>query len=159
MISMLLLSSLNLRARQKLKMSKLQFFKTVANFFVIILFRGPFVHLNAYSIRKISRPSLMSEFEGTSPSKSHELSIETRIVAYNPCEKDPHGATSMPIYQTATFQQIGATTFGEYDYTRSGNPTRDALQNQIASLGSCTVYSFNTVLISKYILNGNDIDE
>ena len=74
----------------------------------------------------------MSEFENV---KSPTLSIETRIVAYNPCEKDPHGATSMPIYQTATFQQCGATTFGEYDYTRSGNPTRDALQNQIASLG------------------------
>ena len=63
-----------------------------------------------------------------------DLSIETRIVSYNPCENDPHGATSMPIYQTATFQQPGATDFGEYDYTRSGNPTRDALQNQIAAI-------------------------
>ena len=119
-------------------MPKLQFSKTFPNLLlvIILLFRGSFIHLNAYYTRKILFPLSMSGFEGISASKSPDyLSIETRIVAYNPCEKDPHGATSMPIYQTATFQQVGATTFGEYDYTRSGNPTRDALQNQIASLG------------------------
>eukprot|EP01038_Epipyxis_sp_PR26KG_P004143 gene4143-5897_t len=62
------------------------------------------------------------------------ISLETYLVSYNPCENDPHGATSMPIYQTATFKQMGASDFGEYDYTRSGNPTRTALQNQIAKL-------------------------
>jgi hypothetical protein len=101
---------------------------------LLLLFKTPYSHSIAYYSRKISTPLLMSGFEETS-TKSPELSIETRIVSYNPCENDPHGATSMPIYQTATFQQPGATTFGEYDYTRSGNPTRDALQNQIASLG------------------------
>jgi len=30
--------------------------------------------------------------------------------------------------------RVGATDFGEYDYTRSGNPTRDALQNLVADL-------------------------
>jgi cystathionine beta-lyase len=63
-----------------------------------------------------------------------KYSIDTQIIAYNPCENDPYGASSMPIYQTATFKQPSATEFGEYDYTRSGNPTRDALQNQIAQL-------------------------
>jgi cysteine-S-conjugate beta-lyase len=29
---------------------------------------------------------------------------------------------------------VGATDFGDYDYTRSGNPTRDALQNLVAEL-------------------------
>ena len=62
------------------------------------------------------------------------VTLETLIVTYNPCENDPYGSVSMPIYQTATFRQPGATTFGEYDYTRSGNPTRDALQKQIAGL-------------------------
>jgi cystathionine beta-lyase len=37
---------------------------------------------------------------------------------------DPHNAASVPIYQTATFKQKGATGSGEYDYSRSGNPTR-----------------------------------
>jgi cystathionine beta-lyase len=39
-----------------------------------------------------------------------------------------------PIYQTATFEQPTATEFGEYDYTRSGNPTRTLLQEQLADL-------------------------
>jgi cystathionine beta-lyase len=36
---------------------------------------------------------------------------------------DPHNAAFVPIYQTATFKQKGATASGEYDYSRSGNPT------------------------------------
>lgn len=37
--------------------------------------------------------------------------------------KDQYGASSTPIYQTATFKGMD----GQYDYTRSGNPTRTAL--------------------------------
>lgn len=37
--------------------------------------------------------------------------------------KDQYGASSTPIYQTATFKGMD----GQYDYTRSGNPTRGAL--------------------------------
>ena len=47
---------------------------------------------------------------------------------------DAHGAIVPPIYQTATFEQATATEFGEYDYTRSGNPTRSILEQQLASL-------------------------
>ena len=63
-----------------------------------------------------------------------KMSMDTKIIAFNPCENDPYGASSMPIYQTATFAQPAADRFGDYDYTRSGNPTRDALQKQIAEL-------------------------
>jgi cystathionine beta-lyase len=45
-----------------------------------------------------------------------------------------HGAIVPPIYQTATFEQPNATEFGEYDYTRSGNPTRSLLEEQLADL-------------------------
>jgi cystathionine beta-lyase/cystathionine gamma-synthase len=45
--------------------------------------------------------------------------------------KDPYGASAPPLWQTATFAQPGATTFGEYDYTRSGNPTRTMLEEQV----------------------------
>ncbi|KAI6696901.1 hypothetical protein NL676_017020 [Syzygium grande] len=47
---------------------------------------------------------------------------------------DPYGAISTPIYQTATFKQPSATENGPYDYTRSGNPTRDALESLLAKL-------------------------
>ena len=40
---------------------------------------------------------------------------------------DPYNPSSVPIYQTATFKQTSATAMGEYDYTRSGNPTRTQL--------------------------------
>uniref|UniRef100_M8BEM2 cysteine-S-conjugate beta-lyase n=1 Tax=Aegilops tauschii TaxID=37682 RepID=M8BEM2_AEGTA len=44
---------------------------------------------------------------------------------------DKYGALSTPLYQTATFKQPSATVNGAYDYTRSGNPTRDVLQSGI----------------------------
>ncbi len=47
---------------------------------------------------------------------------------------DPYGAMAPPIYQTATFQQPTASEFGEYDYTRSGNPTRTLVERQLAKL-------------------------
>jgi len=47
---------------------------------------------------------------------------------------DTHGAIVPPIYQTATFEQPTATEFGEFDYTRSGNPTRALLEQQLADL-------------------------
>ena len=47
---------------------------------------------------------------------------------------DAYGAIVPPIYQTATFEQPTATEFGEFDYTRSGNPTRTLLERQLADL-------------------------
>merc|ERR1719223_655408 len=66
--------------------------------------------------------------------EEEKLSIETKIVCYNPTKDDPHGSSSMPIYQTSTFAQPSGTEFGEYDYTRSGNPTRKALEKQMSDL-------------------------
>lgn len=47
---------------------------------------------------------------------------------------DPWKASSPPIYQTATFEQDSPAAFGRYDYARSGNPTRDALERHCARL-------------------------
>ncbi|KAK9273483.1 hypothetical protein L1049_018293 [Liquidambar formosana] len=47
---------------------------------------------------------------------------------------DPYDALSTPLYQTATFKQPSATKCGPYDYTRSGNPTRDMLERLLAKL-------------------------
>ena len=43
-----------------------------------------------------------------------------------------------PIYQTATFEQEHADSFGQYDYSRSGNPTRRVLEDQVAALENGT---------------------
>ncbi|HYN23321.1 MAG TPA: PLP-dependent transferase, partial [Thermoanaerobaculia bacterium] len=44
------------------------------------------------------------------------------------------GAVAPPIYQTATFRQPSAVEFGEYDYSRTANPTRALAEQQIAAL-------------------------
>ncbi|GFZ29777.1 cystathionine gamma-synthase [Clostridium zeae] len=44
------------------------------------------------------------------------------------------GALSIPIYQASTFHQRDIDSFGKYDYSRSGNPTREALEDTIAQL-------------------------
>lgn len=54
----------------------------------------------------------------------------------NPNLKDQYGASSVPIYQTATFKGIA----GEYDYTRSGNPTRSHLGQFQLDLASHVLY-------------------
>lgn len=61
------------------------------------------------------------------------LKISTRCV-HSDQSADPYGAVSPPIYQTATFRQPTATEFAEYDYTRSGNPTRALVERQLAEL-------------------------
>ncbi|PVU87643.1 hypothetical protein BB560_006458 [Smittium megazygosporum] len=47
---------------------------------------------------------------------------------------DPYNSSSVPIYQTATFKQTSSAGGGQYDYTRSGNPTRSALELHIAKI-------------------------
>jgi cystathionine beta-lyase len=49
-------------------------------------------------------------------------------------DRDPYGAVAPPIYQTATFRQPSAVDCGEYDYSRSANPTRALVEEQIAAL-------------------------
>ncbi len=50
-------------------------------------------------------------------------------------EPDPaYGAVTVPIYQTSTFAQEGVGGHKGYEYARSGNPTRTALETCLASL-------------------------
>jgi cystathionine beta-lyase/cystathionine gamma-synthase len=44
------------------------------------------------------------------------------------------GAVTVPVYQTATFRHPGLGQSTGYDYSRSGNPTRQALEDGIARL-------------------------
>ncbi|KAJ1929165.1 cystathionine beta-lyase [Tieghemiomyces parasiticus] len=48
--------------------------------------------------------------------------------------RDPYQAASVPIYQTATFKQPSANGSGEYDYSRSGNPTRSHVESHLAKI-------------------------
>lgn len=48
---------------------------------------------------------------------------------------DEHtGAVNVPIYQTSTYKQDGLGKMRGYEYTRTGNPTREALEALIAEL-------------------------
>jgi cystathionine beta-lyase len=60
------------------------------------------------------------------------MKTATRCVQLD--KDDQFGAISPPIYQTATFRQPTATEFGDYDYSRSGNPTRTQLEKKLAKL-------------------------
>ena len=49
--------------------------------------------------------------------------------------RDPQtGAVVPPIHLSSTFVQPGAGVWGEFDYTRSGNPTRKAFETTLADL-------------------------
>lgn len=48
------------------------------------------------------------------------------------------GAVTVPVYQTSTFAQSAVGEHAGWDYARSGNPTRDALETSIAALENAT---------------------
>jgi cystathionine beta-lyase len=60
------------------------------------------------------------------------MKAATRCVHHE--TNDYVGAVVPPIYQTATFRQPTALESGEYDYTRTANPTRSVLERQLAAL-------------------------
>ncbi len=66
------------------------------------------------------------------------MKFASRLVSFNVAPDDPYRPMATPIYQTATFEQEEATAFGPYDYSRSGNPTRSVLEEQIALLENGT---------------------
>ena len=66
------------------------------------------------------------------------MKFATRLLTLDPAPGDRFTPANTPIYQTATFRQDDATEFGEYDYSRSGNPTRAVVEKQIAALENGT---------------------
>jgi cystathionine gamma-synthase len=64
------------------------------------------------------------------------MDFETRAI-HDGQEPDPAtGAITTPIYQTSTYLQEAVGKNKGYDYSRSGNPTRTALETCLASLES-----------------------
>jgi cystathionine beta-lyase/cystathionine gamma-synthase len=68
------------------------------------------------------------------------------LLIHNGHETDPlTGAIGVPIIQTSTFDQEDLSKQQEYDYARSGNPTRKALEEIIATLeGGAKGYAFGS---------------
>lgn len=81
----------------------------------------------------------------SSAKKTDSLSFRTRAVHVG-SEIDPStGAVVPPVHFASTFRQPGAGVWGEYDYSRSGNPTRTKLQETLASLeAGCGALAFST---------------
>jgi cystathionine beta-lyase len=66
------------------------------------------------------------------------MKLGTKII-HGGHEIDPYTkGLSVPIYQVSTFAQESLDNFGRYDYSRSGNPTREALEETIAGLENGT---------------------
>src|SRR3954447_15968683 len=62
------------------------------------------------------------------------MDFETRAI-HDGQDPDPNaGAVTVPIYQTSTYVQTAVGENKGYDYARTKNPTRDALQTCLASL-------------------------
>lgn len=65
------------------------------------------------------------------------------------------GAVVPPIHLASTFVQQQAGEWGEFDYTRSGNPTRKALETTLASLeGGCGALAFASGMAATHCVVG-----
>ncbi|MDD5258921.1 MAG: PLP-dependent aspartate aminotransferase family protein [bacterium] len=97
------------------------------------------------------------------------MKFETKAIhaGQNP---DPQtGAVIVPIYQTSTFRQEAVGKHKGYEYSRTGNPTRKALEEVLATLESgkfglafasgaaATAAVFNLLQQGDHIIVGDDI--
>jgi len=60
--------------------------------------------------------------------------FETRAIHAGQAPDTATGATIVPVYQTVTFTQDAVGEHHGYEYSRSSNPTRDALETALAAL-------------------------
>jgi cystathionine beta-lyase/cystathionine gamma-synthase len=71
----------------------------------------------------------------------HEHGFATRSVHAGQIVEPLAGAVMTPIYQTSTYVQAGLGKNRGYEYARTQNPTREALERNVASLEGAT-YGF-----------------
>ncbi|MGA2499612.1 MAG: PLP-dependent transferase, partial [Tepidisphaeraceae bacterium] len=73
------------------------------------------------------------------------MKFETLAIHAGQGPDKTYGAVMTPIYQTSTFAFKGVGQPGEFDYSRSGNPTRKALEDCLAALeGGTRGFAFAT---------------
>ncbi len=62
------------------------------------------------------------------------MEFETRAIHDGQKPEALTGAVAVPVYQTSTYQQDGIGRPRAFEYSRTGNPTRQALEEALASL-------------------------
>jgi cystathionine gamma-synthase len=62
------------------------------------------------------------------------MRFETRAIHAGQDPEPAYGSVSVPIYQTSTYAQTAVGEHKGYDYARTGNPTRTALETAVAAL-------------------------
>lgn len=79
------------------------------------------------------------------------------------------GSVTVPVYQTSTYQQLAIGKHKGYEYSRTGNPTRKALEEAVASLEegkyglafasgvSATTAVFSLLKTGDHVICGDDI--
>lgn len=76
---------------------------------------------------------------------SNYSNIETALIHGGISTDERTGAVNVPIYQTSTFKQDGIGKMRGYEYSRTGNPTREALEALIAELeGGTAGFAFGS---------------
>jgi cystathionine beta-lyase/cystathionine gamma-synthase len=97
------------------------------------------------------------------------MQFRTRAIHVGSARDPQTGAVVPPIHVASTYVQPGSGEWGEFDYTRSGNPTRKALEQTLASLesgvgalafssGMAATHAVTMLLSSgDHILAGSDI--
>lgn len=74
-----------------------------------------------------------------------DLRFRTRAIHVGNAPDPQTGAVVPPIHTATTYVQPGAGEWGAFDYSRSGNPTRSAVQETLASLdGGCGALAFSS---------------
>lgn len=75
------------------------------------------------------------------------MHLSTKLIHGGISEDPLTGAVSVPIYQTSTYRQKKLGQPGGFEYSRSGNPTRFALEELIAELeGGVKCFAFGSGL-------------
>ena len=99
----------------------------------------------------------------------HKLGFASKSVHAGAHPDNTTGAISPPIYQTSTYAQSSPGRHAGYEYTRSHNPTRDRLEECLASLENAShavatstgmgaaVLMMHLVPTGSKILCGNDV--
>jgi cystathionine gamma-synthase len=62
------------------------------------------------------------------------MRFETKAIHEGQEPEPAYGAVAVPIYQTSTYAQAGVGDHKGYEYARTGNPTRTALETALAAL-------------------------
>lgn len=76
---------------------------------------------------------------------SNEKKFDTKLIHFGGEVDSTTGASSVPIYQASTFHHHDIFNPPTYDYSRSGNPTRQALEDYIAVLeGGARGFAFSS---------------